>query len=57
VKLAATLTINGTPIPTEIELDATALTQIAERIAPQPWPEWMNVNTAAAYLDTTRNRL
>jgi hypothetical protein len=57
VKLALTLRINGTRVPAEVELDADALAQIAEQVAPRPWPEWMNADTAAAYLDTTRSAL
>lgn len=57
MKLAIVLNLNGTSVPAEIELDTDALAQIADQVAPHPWPEWMNVQTAARYLDTTVNRV
>jgi excisionase family DNA binding protein len=58
---------HGTAITLQIVLDETALDMLAARVAhlvqvddstpPEPWPEWMSVTTAAAYLDVPVERL
>lgn len=54
-----TITINGTPVP--VDLDENALRAIAAAL-PDPdsgptWPQWMAVETAARYLDASPERL
>jgi hypothetical protein len=58
VSVVVTLTLNGAPVP--VELDEAALAAIAAAL-PAPdaerWPEFMSSVTASCYLDISPERL
>jgi excisionase family DNA binding protein len=57
VSVTVTVLLNGAPFP--VELDQAAVDAIAAALpAPtKPWPEYMGVERAAAYLDMTPEAL
>lgn len=58
--VTVTVSINGIPVP--LELNDQALAKIAAAVATDTtttdtWPGWMNVETAARYLDVSPERV
>jgi excisionase family DNA binding protein len=56
--ITVSVLLNGAPFP--VEFDQAALDAVAAALPAvpvEPWPEWMNVETAAAYLDSSVERL